>query len=110
DAAARMEAAPGRNVGRVGHYVAEPDVRHAAARLRRQHAGEQCLRIGMTRLAEQRVGLVALDDAAEVHHRDFARDMLDHRENVAGAESGSATISFTLRRGLSDANGSWNTG
>ena len=47
DAAARMEPAAGRDIGRIGHDVAEADIRHAAAGLRRQHAGEQRLRVGM---------------------------------------------------------------
>ena len=38
DAAARMEPAAGRDVRRIGHGVAQPDIRHAEAGLRRQHA------------------------------------------------------------------------
>src|SRR5436853_335970 len=70
DAAARMKPATGRDIGRVGQGVAEPDIRHAAPRLRGEHACEQRLRVGMARRTKQRVGLVALDDAAEIHHGD----------------------------------------
>src|ERR1044072_2442255 len=77
DAAARRKPAARRNVGRIGHNTAEPDIRHAAAGLRRQHAVEQRLRVGMARLSEHRVGLVAFDDAAEIHHGGLARDVLD---------------------------------
>src|SRR5262245_31075868 len=52
DAAARMEPATRRNIGRIRQHVAETDVGHAATRLRRQHAGEQRLRIGVARRPE----------------------------------------------------------
>src|SRR5205807_8922097 len=79
NAAARVEPAARRNIGRIRYDVAEADVRHALARLRRQHALKERLRVGMPRTAKQRVGFVALDDPAEIHHRDFARDMFHDR-------------------------------
>src|SRR3954467_2135634 len=87
-AAARVEAAARRNIGRIRHDVAEADVGHALARLRRQHALQQRPGVGMAWLAKQRVSLVALDETAEIHHRDFARDMLHDREIVADEEVG----------------------
>src|SRR5580698_922299 len=53
--AARMETAAGRDVGRVGIALAQADIRDALVRLRRQHRGQQRARIGMPRIAEQRV-------------------------------------------------------
>src|SRR5258705_13284374 len=79
DAAAWVKPAARRDVGGIRHGVAEADIRHAAAGLGRQHAFEQRLRIGMAGGAEQRVGFVALDDAAEIHDGDFTRHMLHHR-------------------------------
>ena len=64
DRAARMEAATGRDVRWVRHRVAEAGVGDAEPWLRREHRGEQRLRIGMCGRAEQRRGLAALDDAA----------------------------------------------
>src|SRR5262245_62939367 len=52
DAAARMEAAPRRNIGGIRQRLAEADVRHAATRFRRQHTSEQRLRIGVARRPE----------------------------------------------------------
>src|SRR5262245_22599110 len=47
DAAAWMEPAPRRNIGRIRQRFAETDVGHTATRLRRQHTCEQRLRIGV---------------------------------------------------------------
>src|SRR6185503_15860251 len=79
DAAARMKAAARRDIGGIGQRVAEADIRHAASRLGREHACEQRLRVGVAGCAEERLGFVTLDDAAEIHDGNFARDMLDHR-------------------------------
>src|SRR5690348_590367 len=86
DAAARVEPAARRNIGRIRHDIAEADIRHALARLRRQYALQQRLRVGMPGAAKQRVSFVALDKAAEIHHRNFARDMFHDREIVADEE------------------------
>ena len=102
DAAARMEAATGRNIGGIGHGIAEADVRHAAAGLRRQHARQQRLRVGMARITEQRVGLVPLHDAAEIHHGHLARDMLDHREVVADEDVGQPEIAPQVGEQIED--------
>src|SRR5258708_39292447 len=83
DAATRVKAAARWNIGRVRHDVAEADVGDAEPRLGRQHALEQGPRIGMARLGEQAVGFGDLDQAAEIHHSDLARDVLDHGEIVA---------------------------
>src|SRR5262245_16828839 len=83
DAAARMEAATWRNVGGIGQRLAEADVRHAETRLRRQHACQQRLRIRVAWRPKQSVGLVALDEAAEIHDRDLARHVFDHGEVMA---------------------------
>src|SRR3954452_1766505 len=45
DPAARVEPAAGGNIGRIRHGVAEADIGHAEAGLRRQHALQQRLRV-----------------------------------------------------------------
>src|ERR1041385_1098463 len=60
DTAARMKTAARRNVRRIGQGIAEAYIRHAAARLGREHAGEQRLGVGMARRAEERVGFVEI--------------------------------------------------
>ena len=44
----------------------------------------------------------ALDDAAEIHHRDLARDMLHHREIVADEEIGEAELAPQLGEQVED--------
>ena len=102
DRAARMEAAARRDVGGVGQDVAQPDIGHAEPRLGRQHRGEQRLGVGMLGRAEQRLGRRALDEAAEIHHRHFARDMLDHGEVVADEEIGEAEVAAQLGQKVQD--------
>ena len=66
--------------------------RHALTRLRGQHAFQQRLRIGMAGLAKQRIGFVALDDPAEIHHRDFARHVFHDGKIVADQEIGQSEV------------------
>jgi hypothetical protein len=89
-----MEHAAGRWIERIGECETKPGVRHAEPRLGREHRGEERLRIGMARRAEQRLARRELDDAAEIHHGDARRDVLDHREIVADKDIGEAE--FTL--------------
>ena len=102
DRAARMEAAARRDVGGIGQDVAQADIGHAEAGLGRQHRGEQRLGVGMLGRAEQRLGRRALDEAAEIHHRHFARDMLDHGEVVADEEIGEAEVAAQLGQQVQD--------
>ena len=81
--AARAEAAARRRRGRVRHVA----LQHACARRLSRRVGhrnrrEQRLRVRVARRGEQRALVGALDDAAEVHHRDARRDVLDDREIV----------------------------
>src|SRR5215207_6067399 len=55
--AAGMKHAAGWRRQRIGKGEAEPDIRYAEPWLGREHRGEQRLRIGMARRAEDRVAL-----------------------------------------------------
>ena len=85
-----MEAAAGRDVGGVGVALAQADIRDALAGLGREHGGQQGPCVGVARAAEQRIGFRLFDDAAEIHHRDLRRDVLDHRQIVADEQVGQA--------------------
>ena len=52
--------------------------------------------------AEQVVHRRALDDAAEIHHRHLARDMLDHGEVVADEQIGEAELAPELVEQVED--------
>ena len=62
---------------------------HAAERRRR---GEQRLRIGMQRFAEDALLGSVLDGEAEIHHQHVVRDVLHHREIVRDEQIGKAEL------------------
>ena len=52
--------------------------------------------------ANSAAGRRALDDAAEIHHRDLARDMLHHRQVVADEHAGEVELLPQLRQQVED--------
>ena len=83
---------PRRDVRRVRIALAKANVGNAHARLRRQHRGQQRARIGMRGSRNSASTRRMLHDAAEIHHRDLGRDVLDHREIVADEQIGQAEL------------------
>ena len=87
---ARMEAAAG------GHHAGHLAQQHLALApgfgigVGHRHRRQQCPGIGMQRLAEQRVAVGHLDDAAQVHHRDAVADVAHHGQVVRDEEIGQA--------------------
>src|SRR3712207_7933987 len=70
----------------VGQGVAQPHIRHAEARLRRQHAGEQRPGVGMPRGAEQRVGR-SEEHTSELQSRQYlVCRLLLEKKNIKGIE------------------------
>ncbi len=70
--AARVEAAAGRDPGRVGDLAAQHD---RLEPLHLRHHREQRPRVGVAGRAEHLLGRAGLDDPAEVHHRDPVGDV-----------------------------------
>ncbi len=56
----------------------------------------------MARRTEQGVGLVHLDDAAEIHHGNGACHMLDHGEVVADEDVGEVEVAPELGQQVED--------
>lgn len=75
-----MEAASRWNIGRIGQYIAEPDIGHAKTRIWCQDAGKQRARIGMVWCPEESIALILLDEAAEIHDGNLCGDVLDDGE------------------------------
>ena len=87
-----MEPAAGRDVGRVGVGVAEPDIGNALLRVGRQHRRQQGLGVGVPGIAEQRIDRRLFDEAAEIHHGDLGREVFHHGEVVADEHVGQAEV------------------
>ena len=58
------------------------------ARIGDRHGAHQRGRVGMLRLAEDRVGRRQLDELADIHHRDAVGDVAHHREVVGDEQEG----------------------
>src|SRR6185295_6558418 len=56
----------------------------------------------MSGATKQRVSFVALDKAAEIHHRNFARDMFHDREIVADEEVGQPEVAAQIGEQIED--------
>src|SRR5215472_15257915 len=96
DRAARMEPAPRRNVGWIRQRVPEANIRHVERRIRGQHTGEERAGIRMARRSEERLARILFDETPEVHHRDFAGDVLYYRKIVADEQIRQAEIAPQL--------------
>src|SRR5215207_10309249 len=83
--AARVEGAGLRGIGRGGDLAGNrPERRRAALEL--GHRLHKCRGIRMTRRRVDRRRRSALDDAAEIHHRDAVAEMPDDAEVVRDEE------------------------
>src|SRR5262249_57713851 len=76
--AAWMEGATGRRLERIGKGNPKPGVGHAEAGFGREHGGEQRPSVGMARRAEQRPGLLLLDNPAPLHNPYTPPHLLHH--------------------------------
>ncbi len=93
-AAARVEGAARRRPRRIGDLARKADARAGPpqAGIGHRHGGEQRLGVGVLRIGEERRRRRFLDDAADIHHRDPVRDVLDDREVVRDEEIGEAEL------------------
>jgi hypothetical protein len=69
--------------------------RHAEAGFGREHGGEQRPSVGMVRRAEQRPGLVLLDNAAEIHDRNPRRHVPKNREQLTAQATEARVLADT---------------
>jgi len=74
-----MEAASGRDRGRVGRLTAQ----HHRVGIRTGKYGEERLRVRMPGSQQHILGAALLDDASEVHHRNAVGDVPGQPEVVA---------------------------
>ena len=92
--AARVEAAAGWRIDRVRHVAAEDDALAILldVRVRLRHSGQQGLRVGMQRIAEQLVLRRDLHDLAEVHDDDAVADMANDGQIVRDEQVGELVL------------------
>ncbi len=103
-AAARVEVAAARRVGRIGHLAAQQDAAAlvAQARVGQRHGGEERLGVRVHRALVQLVGVGHLDQLADVHHRDPVTDVLDHAEVVGDEEVGQVELALQVLQQVDD--------
>src|SRR5829696_9936255 len=78
---ARVEAAAGRRIERIGDLAGDLDAPRPSEGVRNR--GDEGARVGMARTGEDRLPAPGLDDAAEIHHGDAVAHVLDDAEVVA---------------------------
>ena len=66
------------------------------------HGGQQLLRVGVLRVAEDRLARPDLDDLAEIHHRDPVADALDHRHVVRDEQVGEPELRLQVQHQVDD--------
>ena len=84
-------------VGRARHLAAQDAVGGAHARIGDRHGAHQRRRVGMLRLAEDRVGRRQLDQLADIHHGDAVGDVAHHRQVVGDEQEGRASAAPAAR-------------
>ncbi len=67
-----------------------------------RHRLQQRLRVRMERMRVELVAWCALDDPAEVHHRDLVRDVLDDGEVVRDEEVGQPEVALQVGQQVDD--------
>ena len=97
--AARVEAAAARDAGRVGDLAGEHD---RLELLDLGDDGQQRLRVGVPRAAQHLLGGAALDDAAEVHHRDPVGDVPGQAEVVGHHDDAQPEVGAQLEQQRED--------
>ena len=95
-AAARMEVAPGRRVGRAGHIAGQSNRPRALTRVGLGDGRQQRFGIRVLRIIVQLLGLGHLDQIADVHHRHPVGDMLDHAQIVGDEQIGEIELLLQL--------------
>jgi hypothetical protein len=81
----------------------QPEVLDAQApRVRYRNRPQQRFRVGMQRCTAKHVRRSDLDYAAEIHHRDAARDALHHAEIVRDEDIGEAEALLKIENQTQD--------
>src|SRR5580704_3587849 len=96
EGAARAEAATRRRIARIGRIALDRRLLGALARIHRRPRREQRLRIGMLRIAVDRLDRPQLDDLAEIHHQHAVAEILHDVEVVADEEVGQAELGLEI--------------
>jgi hypothetical protein len=102
--ASGVEAAPGRRVDRRRQVVAEQDGPSGTLLgwIGYGRRGQQRLRIGMGRAAEDAGPRTLLDQLAEVHHRDLVREVLDCGQVVRDEQTGKPEVPLEVGEQIED--------
>src|SRR6266481_10144863 len=93
---ARAEAATRRRIDRIGRIALDRRLMGALARIHRWPGREQRSRIGMLRVAVDRLDGAQLDDLAEIHHHHTVAEILHDIEVVADEEVGEAELGLEI--------------
>src|SRR5690349_9292929 len=86
DRASRMEMTAGRRIERAGHLATQPDALTLHLRVWDRHRRQQGFGVGMLWRGVELARRRRLDDAAEIHHRNTAADVLDDRQVMGDKE------------------------
>src|SRR5262245_2001589 len=102
--AARMKYAAFRWIERAWQLPLDDGARPAALDdgVGDRGCGQQRARVGMPRVGEQRVRRSVLDDAAEVHHGDLARDVPHHGEVMGDEQVREAKLALQVLKQVDD--------
>src|SRR5437868_4579461 len=90
--AARAEAAARRRIDGIGRIALDGSLVGALARIHRRPRREQSARVGMLRIAVDRLDRPQLDDLAEIHHQHAVAEILNDIEVVADEDVGQAEL------------------
>ena len=96
-----MEDASARRLGRAGHITLEPDAVFLAD-LQARRRGEQRLRVGVMRRAEDDVGRADLHQAPEVHHPDAIGDVAHDPQVVRDEDVGEVAVALQAHEKVED--------
>src|SRR5215218_9721506 len=98
--AARVEAAPGRRIERIGDLAGDLDAPRPPEGV--GNRGNEGARVGMAGTGEDRLPWPGLDDAAEIHHGDAVAHVLDDAEVVADHDVGQPEGVLELEQEIDD--------
>ncbi len=101
-AAARMERAAERRVGRVRHLTARQVARYLAAGVGIRDRAQQRLRVRVPGVGEDLLGRPDLDDPAEVHDRDPVAEVLRAGQVVGDVDVGQSEVLLEVEHQLED--------
>ena len=100
--AAGVEVASRRRIDGAGHVAGQQHALSLQSRLGQGDRRQQRLGVGMARRVEQRGLVTDLDDAAQVHHRNPRRDVLDHRQVMGDEQVGDAELALQVLQQVDD--------